>query len=570
MQKTESGNHHTTSDTQDKPYYTLKKKFIFGVTVIIVPVLGLLFTWISVTLHRQAKEETLEKARVVADQIILTRQWVTDCMGGVFVHTAAPGARDVTYATRDRIVTDQGVYQLFTPSMVTKKLSQYSFREKSYQFRLTSLHPLNQANQPDSFEAEALKRFSDPGFRNDPDTAVYTFTPETLEYIVPLYKKRGCVKCHSNQAIQQTSIVGGLRITIPYEKIRQVVKRSVAFMAGAGLLITVTTVLVLIVLIHFLVLTPLNELEDKSRQLSRGNLSSRVTLHTHDELERLGSSFNLMADSLLAHRTDLEEKVNQATRDLAQANHELMKLDKLKSDFLANMSHELRTPLTAVKGSVDYLERTVRDKEALACVRIIEKNTARLNRLIANLFDFTKLEAGKIDWEFEREDLAQLMTEVADIMGPIADAKEIVLEVDAGAPVFAVIDLERMEQVLVNLMENAVKFSPEQTRVRTGVKDKYSHVELFVQDQGPGIPAAQQDTIFEKFHSGSARPRHSDIGAGMGLAICKAIVTAHGGEILVESREGEYSRFTILLPKEADPCNQHQSEYLDSPPCNEN
>ncbi len=543
MQDKSYSNHHSTNVIPGKPNYSLKKKFVFGVIVIIVPVLGLLFTWLSIKLHNQAKEETLEKARVLTDQIILTRQWITDCYGGIFVNTKSPGAQDVTYATKDQIITAHETFQMFTPSMVTKKLSQYSSREKSYHFRLSSLNPLNTANSPDSFEKQALTRFN-----RIQGSEYYRFTKESMDYMVPLYKTRGCVKCHTNETIKKAHIIGGLRVTIPYKNVRKNFKKNLLLLGGAGLSITLLTIIVLIFLIHTLVLKPLNELEEKSRQLSTGDLNSRVNLKTNDELERLGDSFNLMAQSLMQNRDSLEGKVTKATKDLAQANNELLKLDKLKSNFLANMSHELRTPLTAVKGSIHYLERTMQNKEELAYIHIIEKNISRLTRLVANLFDFTKLEAGNIEWEFEREDISQLVTEVIEIMGPIAQARQVSLALDSPGPLYAVIDLERMEQVLVNLLDNAIKFSREKSSVRMGIIDRYSHIEIYVKDQGPGITKESLETIFEKFYTADTLSKNSKKGAGMGLSIAKAIITAHKGEISVESQK-DTTTFIVTLPK---------------------
>ncbi len=549
MQETKPSQNHTTNQDpapgSDRLSGALKRKFVLGIFIIVVPVLGFLFTWLSVKLHDQAKEEALGKARVVADQIILTRQWITDCMGGVFVHTASPGAKDVSFATKDQIITQHGDYQLFTPSMVTKKLSQYSYKKKSYQFRLTSLTPLNRENAPDPFETRGLNLF---GQRMEKE--YFKFSDKSLDYLVPLYKTRGCVKCHSSETILKTDIIGGLRITIPFEKIRQTFKKNQYLLGLTGLVITLVTTGVLVVLVRFLILRPLEELEDKSRQLSAGDLNSRVTLHTRDELERLGQNFNIMAESLSQHRDDLEEKVDKATRDLAQANHELLKLDKLKSDFLANMSHELRTPLTAVRGSIDYLKRKGQSSgDDQDYILIIEKNISRLTRLIANLFDFTKLEAGKIDWEFEEEDISQLVEEVIEIMGPIAQRKEIELTVDTTGPLFTVIDLERMEQVLVNLLDNAIKFSGNGSRVGARVIDRYDGVEIRITDQGPGIDVDNPDEIFEKFYTSDSSSKDARKGAGMGLAICKAIVSAHRGEISV-TRENDTTCFTINLPKD--------------------
>ena len=109
--------------------------------------------------------------------------------------------------------------------------------------------------------------------------------------------------------------------------------------------IIIVTILVLVFLIHRLVLKPINELEGKSRELFYGNLNTRMALHTNDELKKLGKSFNLMTQRLMHSRNSLEKKVTKAVRDLTHANHELLKLDKLKSDFFASMSHELRKPL---------------------------------------------------------------------------------------------------------------------------------------------------------------------------------------------------------------------------------
>ena len=249
------------------------------------------------------------------------------------------------------------------------------------------------------------------------------------------------------------------------------------------------------------------------------------------------------------NQENLEEKVATATKDLALANNELLRLDKLKTDFLANMSHELRTPLTAVKGSINYLERTLTDPDHLEFIQIIEKNIARLTRLISNLFDFTKLEAGTIEWEFERQDISQLVKEVIDIMSPITLQKKITILSDCPEHLYAVIDLERMEQVLVNLLDNAIKFSNLKAQITIRVTPVNDHIQISIKDQGPGVPKENLETIFKKFYTATTGLNIKNQGAGMGLAISKAIVTAHNGSISVESKKGSSSTFFITLPK---------------------
>ncbi len=543
MNKKDTRTKYNTKKAPEKINYPLKRKFVFGVVIIIAPILGLLFTWIGFRISDQSRQETIEKARVIADQIILTRQWVTDCMGGVFVNAQSLGAKGVKFAVKEKINTPLETYQFFTPSMVTQKLSQYSFEKKAYQFRLSSLTPLNRVNSPNTFEKKALNRFE-----TDKGNEYYQFTGMSFDYMVPLYAKKGCIKCHTNEAKEKISIIGGLRVTIPYQNIKITLQKNIWLLAGAGISITLITIIVLVFLIHKLVLKPINELEENSRELSYGNLATRVSLGTNDELEKLGNSFNLMAQSLMHNRDNLEEKVAKATKDLAFANHELLKLDKLKSDFLTNMSHELRTPLTAVKGSINYLERIIKEPDHLEYIQIIDKNISRLTRLISNLFDFTKLEAGKIEWEFERQDISQLLREVIDIMNPIAMAKKITICGDCPEQIYAVIDLERMEQVFVNILDNAIKFSQAKAVIKIKIAIKNHDIQIGIKDQGPGIPKENLETIFKKFYTASNKLTQKDQGAGMGLAISKAIVTAHKGNISVQSQQGSSSTFFITLP----------------------
>ena len=536
--------------------HSLNKKFIIGVIVIIVPILGLIFTWIETNLIKQAKAQTLEKARVVADTIILTRQWVTDCDGGVFVPVQSLGAMGIDDKIQCRFKTPIGAIQMFTPAMVTKKLSQYSMEKKSYNIKLSSLYPISSDNMADDFEKQALTRF-----QSEKIPEIYRFTDFSCDFMVPLYRTKGCVKCHTreNQGPEKiiiSSIIGGLRVTVPYLETRKILKQNAIMFGGAGICITVLIIGFLMFMINKLVLNPLKELEDKGRQVASGNPDARVAIKTNDELELLGHNFNTMASTLSKNNEQLEKKISMATKNLAKANHELLKLDKLKSDFLANMSHELRSPLTAARGSITYLERTIKNPDAFQYLTIVEKNLTRLTRLINNLFDFTKLEAGKIEWEFNRENITVLIEEIIEIMSPISMGKNINVDFVNPGSIYALIDLERMEQVLVNILDNAIKFSEQNSTINIGLEKTDDKVEIFIKDQGPGIDKNLFENIFEKFYTGESNHQHK--GSGMGLAISKAIVQAHEGEINIKSTLGQGSCFYILLPLKSN-----QEEYHD-------
>ena len=522
---------------------SLNKKIIFGVVIIIVPILGLIFILVEINLINQAKTNTIEKARVVANNIVLIRQWVTDCKGGVFLPIDSHGACDMQYKIKYRLNTPIGTLQMFTPSMVTQKLSQYSMKEKLYSFRLSSLNPVNTDNQADNFEKQALQRFETGNY-----SEIYQFSDSSFDFMVPLYKSKGCAKCHTSKKAISSKIIGGLRVTIPYTQTKKFLNKNALMLGFASICIIFITIGVLLFLINIIVLKPLKELEIKSREISLGNLDARVTINTNDELERLGDNFNIMASNLSQSRDRLKEKISNATQELAKANKDLLKLDTLKTDFLTNMSHELRTPLTAAKGSITYLERTLQEADALKYVGIVDKNLSRLAWLINNLFDFTKLEAEKIDWEFNKENISQLVEEAIEIISPIAIKKNVSLEFSNPGDIYAIIDLERIEQVLINILDNAIKFSSNDTKVKIDLKKENDYITISIKNYGQGIEPQDLDNIFKKFYTGKTKSGQNKEGTGLGLAISKAIINAHKGKIKVKSILGDSTCFYVILP----------------------
>ncbi len=529
-----------------KHHFSLQFKFLSGIALVIAPVLGVIFTWTGIQHEKLAEEQVKNQARILARQIVLTRQWISDC-GGVMVHKKSKGARDITCFFDDRLETSRGWYQRFTPAMVTRKLSDYSFQQNLYRFRLAGLTPLNPENRPDQFEREALVNFKAHGWDE-----MYRIEEhrgkEYLQYMIPLYMEKGCLECHQGEGESDKIIRGGLSVFLPVEKMRASIKKDQIKLAAAGSSVILLTIFTLFTLTRKFVIKPLRSLDEMTGEIAKGNLEARVDILTGDEFQRLGRGFNLMAESLLKNKELLEEKIARATRELSEANRELTSLDTLKSDFLANMSHELRTPLTVIRGGVDYLNRTIRIKDNRNYLSIIDKNLARLINMVTNLFDFTKIEAKKMEWSFERENLTVLIEEVVEIIGPLAMDKGIVIRFDNPGDILLEFDLERIEQVLVNLIENAIKYSDLGAEIVIEAKRGRDSVTVSVKDQGPGIPGESLQRIFNKFttipHGGENKKK----GTGLGLAICKAIVEAHNGEIRAESVQGVSTTFYFTLP----------------------
>lgn len=231
----------------------------------------------------------------------------------------------------------------------------------------------------------------------------------------------------------------------------------------------------------------------------------------------------------------------------------LKELDRMKSDFVSNVSHELRTPLTAIKGSVDNmldgLTGSLNEKQGRYLTRI-KSNADRLTRLINDILDLSRIEAGKIDHKPAVVPLVALAKEVAEGLRPVAAEKLISLEVaSSDASVTAWADRDKVIQVLMNLIGNAVKFTPTNGRVSVTIERNGDEwVQTSVADTGPGIPLEEADKIFDKFYQVAQGGKQKARGTGLGLAISKALVEMHGGRIWMESEAGGGSTFSFTLP----------------------
>jgi PAS domain S-box-containing protein len=237
--------------------------------------------------------------------------------------------------------------------------------------------------------------------------------------------------------------------------------------------------------------------------------------------------------------------------ELADQNERLRELDRLKDEFVALVSHELRTPLTSIRG---YLE-LVLDEEAGALtdeqrqfLGVVERNAHRLLALVGDLLFLAQVEAGKLSLEVGAVDLSSIAAESVETARPLAEEKDITLTLATGPLALIAGDRARLAQLLDNLISNGVKFTPSGGRVDVRVRGLRGKAVIEIRDTGMGIPAAEQEHLFERFYRTSQATEQAIPGTGLGLAISKAIVEAHGGQIVVASGEGTGSTFRISLP----------------------
>jgi signal transduction histidine kinase len=235
---------------------------------------------------------------------------------------------------------------------------------------------------------------------------------------------------------------------------------------------------------------------------------------------------------------------------LAAANLELLELDRVRSTLLSNVSHELRTPLAGILGSAQNLRDGLAGNLTRAqqeYVGMIENDSDRLIRVVNELLEWGRLESGRIALQRVPVAVRPLVEEVFTLMRPGAERKDVMLVLEGGAGgVCADADADKLKQVLINLLDNAVKFSRPHSVVRLVIADGTDGLQLTVEDQGPGIEAADAAHLFERFYRG--RSADGTTGSGLGLAIARNLARLHGGDIRVDSVPDRGSRFTLSLP----------------------
>ena len=242
----------------------------------------------------------------------------------------------------------------------------------------------------------------------------------------------------------------------------------------------------------------------------------------------------------------LAEALARAQKQTAQDQNALQKrkqLDTLKDEFISTVSHELRTPLTSIRGALGLLSAGVMgkvDDKALNLLRIASTNTDRLVRLINDILDLERMDAGRAPLHLRRCSLSELVLQAVETMRSMADASDIRIEVVPelqADPIVFEGDSDRMQQVLVTLLSNAIKFSPRGSSVRVLGGYDGDNLLLRIEDRGRGVPTDKLETIFDRFHQVEASDARQKGGTGLGLAICRSILAQHGGSIWAERND---------------------------------
>ncbi|WNS76699.1 ATP-binding protein [Bacillus sp. DTU_2020_1000418_1_SI_GHA_SEK_038] len=313
--------------------------------------------------------------------------------------------------------------------------------------------------------------------------------------------------------------IGAVRFISSIDNLYSVFIQNSMMLAGIGIIV----ILLVTCISYFLaasITKPISTITLAAEQMAAGFFATRIPKKKDDEIGKLADTLNFMA-------------------------REVEKHEKLKNEFIASVSHELRTPLTSVKGWAVTLHSLSEDQMFKEGLEIISSESDRLNLMLGDLLDLSSLSTGKVEFLLANIDLSKLIREVAGQLHPRAERQKVNLEVIRMPEALIVkLDRNRMKQVLINILDNALKFTPQNGRITVRVERKEGITIIEIADTGKGIPPDDLPAITKKFYKGKYR----GAGTGLGLAICYEIIQAHGGNLELNSKVGEGTTATISLP----------------------
>lgn len=528
---------------------SLSFRFMITITIIIVLVMAAHFLWEHYQLQRQAYAELKEKSQVITLQLLATREFIAQ--------------------HQDRINFDsQGHFEFkgLNPAAVGTGVNQIFGRWTDYTIKQTRLDTRNPLNEPDQFERAVLLAYKEDGNPKEVWARQMINGKHYFRYVRPLYANEACLPCHGGPAgkydiagypregYELGEFAGAISVMIPMDSFIANLRSNSFRQLGFTLLLLGISLTTIFLLINYLIGRPLDKLKAAAVEVGKGNLQVDLEgINAQGEIKELAVQFKDMADQLAVLYDDLEGEVEKRTEELTLANQKLSTLNQHKSQFLATMSHELRTPLTSIIAFAELLEEQLPEKEGVSHQNIeeIKENGQQLLVLINDLLDLAQIEAGRYQMHLETMDLVDVIDSVERLVAPLAQKKEIEFSSTflTEVPLFKA-DPEKIRRAVLNLADNAVKFTPNNGRVEIIVDfDEFNEeVIIKVVDTGIGICEEGIPFLFERFRQLDSSNARRYRGSGLGLALTKELAEMHGGWIRVDSKLEEGSTFTLGLP----------------------
>jgi signal transduction histidine kinase len=462
------------------------KRYIIAAWLLLVVAISVFIIAIVVRQDRLIRQQSRDEAYALFESVALSRNWNSE-HGGVYVYKRA-GVVSNPYLENPGIKDDDNsTVTLPNTKNMSHEISELASEGGKFIFHITSLKYKYPDNAPDEWETKALREFENGVDEVSGDVEIGG--KRYFRLMRPILYEPSCIGCHQGQGYKVGDVRGGISVTMPDDVNHREMRRNAIGLASAGLVL----VAILIFVLYYFVW----------RLMDR----------------------------------------------LARQKAELVVLNDAKDKFLGMAAHDLRSPLTVVFGYTELLEDMVPEGRKNELVEGINNSVTKMLGLINDLLDISKIRSGKLDLNREDVQVAPFVRDCATISEILCGNKGIKLRLTLPDENLAArFDRSRMHQVIDNLMANACKFSNAGSEVELGARSSAGSLEIWVEDHGIGISPDELGLVFDEFRMVSSRPTGGESSHGLGLAIVKKLVELHGGTVVVDSRLGEGTKFTITLP----------------------
>ncbi len=318
------------------------------------------------------------------------------------------------------------------------------------------------------------------------------------------------------------------------------------FLTAAAIMLVI--VIIFVATMSYSMSRPLRQMSSAAKKFAVGDFSARVKVSSDDEIGELATAFNYMADSLSSS-------------------------ESMRRSFISNVSHELKTPMTTIAGFIDgMLDGTIPQERQPHYMRIVSNEVKRLSRLVTSMLSLSRIDRGELKINRKKFDLfSMLITILASYEQKIIERKLHITGLEDFRSITVNADPDLMYQVIYNLIENAVKFTNEGGTINFAVEETRYDISVMITNTGAGIAPEDIRFIFDRFYKTDKSRSMDKKGMGLGLYIAKTIMRLHGGDIFVDSRVNEYTRFTFRLPTtdEYKKTEKRESKYVETTATNE-
>ena len=511
--------------------FSLRGKFIVAIGAIISISYMIFLYRTSVVENELIILQAQQQARMLYNQILITRQWVSE-HNGVFV------IRQDTVDSNPFLdmptIWDQfgNEYVMRNPAMVTRELSEYSQKKGLGSFRVTSLKPVNPANVPDDHEKLCMINFE----KDATESITITNSPQgrIVRYMAPLEVKSSCLGCHARHGYNEGDIRGALSITIPIAWADKKIKANNRSLLFIGMVSFVLVSITLLIMFNTLVASRLDRLSTAMNSFPETEPDQLLLPTGNDEIGNLSEQFSELCERLVRYQQELDK-----TRQQAWFNEKMASMGILS----AGIAHEVNNPLGGMLNCVKSMREHPENREMHdRYLPLLDKGLKRIEHTMRQLLNFGRQEP----LQLRKIDVGVLLGECMELLS--YKLKRITIEQNNSITTECYVDAEALKQIFVNLGLNAIQAMPDGGSLRIESKMINSRLHFTFEDTGMGIAKEIMKHIFDPFFT----TKDVGVGTGLGLSVTYSLVGQMEGTIEVTSEPGKGSRFTVVIPVQSE------------------